>query len=155
MLNAVYCNPLIFFSLLWLTNLFLKRGFCKTEPILLSVYTSRAHECEQPFAFLATAEALVLFTANCFLASLIHIPPKSHCKMYFLSLPWHSACFLCPQGSTQVHTNSPFGPVSSTSYILFSLASSPRTQFFCTHSYNSSFLVLAFQTHSFYDNHKV
>lgn len=43
MLNAIYCNPLIFFSLLWLTNLFLKTGFCKTENQYYSQFTQVEH----------------------------------------------------------------------------------------------------------------
>ena len=43
MVNAVYCNPLIFFSLLWLTNLFLKRGFCETESQYYSPFTQVEH----------------------------------------------------------------------------------------------------------------
>lgn len=40
MLNAVSCNPLIFFSLLWLTNLFLKAGFCRAESQYYSPFTT-------------------------------------------------------------------------------------------------------------------
>lgn len=43
MLNAIYCSPLIFFSLLWLANLFLKKGFSKIESQYYSPFTPVEH----------------------------------------------------------------------------------------------------------------
>lgn len=60
MINAIYCTPLIFFSLLWLANLFLKKGFYKIESQYYSPFTPVKRESQKPFAFLPTAEALVL-----------------------------------------------------------------------------------------------
>ena len=59
MLNAIYCNPLIFFSLLWLTNLFLKTGFCKTESQYYSPFTQVEHtNVSSPLLFLQQLECL-------------------------------------------------------------------------------------------------
>lgn len=58
MLNAIYCNPLIFFSLLWLTTYFWKQG-CKAESQHCSPFTQVEHtNASSPLLFLQQLECL-------------------------------------------------------------------------------------------------
>lgn len=132
------------FPLLWLTNLFLKKGICKIESLCCSAFTAVEHmntrspllSLQQPklTSFLHSP----LTTADSsFWPLLFKFLRNTFAKSSFVSLPRISACFPYPQHSTQVRTNSPFGLVSPTSVYLFPLKLVPG-QFFCSRWYKSS-----------------
>lgn len=63
MINAIYCTPLIFFSLLWLANLFLKKGFYKIESQYYSPFTPVKHvKVRSPLLFF---QQLKLLSFSC------------------------------------------------------------------------------------------
>lgn len=135
MLNTVSCNPLIFFSLLWLTNLFLKTGFCRTESQYYSPFTKVEHTN-------VSSHLLFLKQLKC-LSFLLLTPLSGLFDSYSSKIPLQNifslstvalGLFSLPTNLyTSLYNFSCWSCLLHLSHILFSLVSSPRTLGFFAH----------------------